>query len=98
MESEEAMLEEMLENIFCIASATYPDNPECSNKWLQNNPAAFSDIWRLALRGRLSTLKTDSLPDLDNPILCNRGLLSKYLLCVDRSSPNHQQKFLFKPS
>ncbi|PVH78171.1 hypothetical protein DL98DRAFT_590499 [Cadophora sp. DSE1049] len=75
LESEEQLFEVMLDQIFWIASATYSDNKDTpSSTWLQRNPAAFQDIWRLALRGGTSTLRTDIPDSINNPTFTNRSL------------------------
>ena len=68
----------MLEQIFWIASATYSENKDTlSSTWLQKNPEAFQNIWRLALRGGASTLSTDIPDTIDNPVFTNRALISR---------------------
>ncbi|KAK6585951.1 hypothetical protein PZA11_001008 [Diplocarpon coronariae] len=80
LESQEATLEEMLQHIFWISSASYPpNNSNPSSKWLQRNPAAFPDLWRLALRGGASVLKSDVPENPDNPVFCHKGLLKTFV-------------------
>ncbi|KAL2068761.1 hypothetical protein VTL71DRAFT_15099 [Oculimacula yallundae] len=87
LSSEEEVFAEMLEQVFLIASATYPDNEHAhSSHWLEENPAAFQEIWRLALRGGTSTLRSDIPDSINNPVLTH-GPLTKLFI---KTMLNHE--------
>ncbi|KAK2629876.1 hypothetical protein QTJ16_000696 [Diplocarpon rosae] len=89
LESEKVALEEMLQHIFWISSASYPENnSNPTSKWLQRNPTAFPDLWRLALRGGASVLKSDAPENPDNPVFSHRGLLKTFVSTMINNETN----------
>ncbi|KAG4431343.1 hypothetical protein IFR05_013175 [Cadophora sp. M221] len=96
--SEEKMFAEMLENIFLIASATCPANEvTCRSTWLQRNPTAFQDIWRLALRGGASTLRSDIPDSINNPIFTHGGLTKVFVDTILNHSTNLSNPLIKTP-
>ncbi|CZT47560.1 uncharacterized protein RSE6_08135 [Rhynchosporium secalis] len=83
LSSEGQIFAEMLEQIFLIASATFSDNESAhSSRLFQKNPAAFQEIWRLALRGGGSTLRTNVPESVDNPILSHTPLTKQFVTTI----------------
>ncbi|KAH7409155.1 Urb2/Npa2 family-domain-containing protein [Cadophora sp. MPI-SDFR-AT-0126] len=98
LESEEQLFAAMLEQILWIASATYFDNEVTpSSSWLQRNPKAFQDIWRLALRGGASTLRTDIPDSINNPIFTNRALNKLFVKTLLDSESNLSNPLIKSP-
>ncbi|KAK0110723.1 hypothetical protein ONS96_002322 [Cadophora gregata f. sp. sojae] len=83
LESEEQLLAAMLEQIFWIASATYSDNKVTpASSWLHSNPEAFQEVWRLSLRGGVSTLRSDIPDNINNPIFTHKSLNKLFVKTV----------------
>ncbi|EKD14023.1 uncharacterized protein L3040_007970 [Drepanopeziza brunnea f. sp. 'multigermtubi'] len=97
-ESEETLFVEMLEQIFCIASASDSgNNPKPSSKWLQRNPTAFPDLWRHSLRGGASVLRTSIPQNPENPVFSHRGLLKTFVNTLLNHETNLRNPLINSP-
>jgi nucleolar pre-ribosomal-associated protein 2 len=50
LELDSKIFQEMLQDIFWIASASVPENSVPSIEWLQLNPKAYPDLWMSILQ------------------------------------------------
>ncbi|KAH7336464.1 Urb2/Npa2 family-domain-containing protein [Rhexocercosporidium sp. MPI-PUGE-AT-0058] len=96
--SEVKIFSEILEHIFLIASVTCSANESTvSSSWLEKNPKAFQDIWRLALRGGASTLRSDIPDSINNPIFTHSGLTKIFVNIILSHETNLTNPFLKTP-